>query len=289
MAGPFIECRIDTTDLMRAQAIFFEFAKTVPALAINRTVLFIVKAAQRETTVTSLSRIDTELAVEVTPRIGKRGQPTKRNVIAPRKGIGVMRGGRVVPLAALIINARVLMGGGRAGMLHAGGLSRYNRLTGMRYARTVSPFYGKSRAAGAQAMTDAISRMVKARHSGRGFFQQAWGAIIAKLIPHVPAAYRRGFGSQIGRRTNQELGAVTPAVVGTMSPSCTIELRIGMGGAKTNPTLNAARNQAMHRILGPTLQSAIDREYVSKMIEAERQGWLERAPRLRALGWEVSF
>ena len=136
-------------------------------------------------------------------------------------------------------------------------------------------------------MTDAISRMVKARHSGSGFFMQAWGAIIAKLIPHVPPSYRRGIGSSIGRRTNPDLGAVTPAIVGTPNPFCIIELRIGMSGK--NMTLDAEKNQAMHRILGPILQQKIDQEFFKKKAEAEKQGWIERAPKLKALGIDVSF
>lgn len=273
----FLECKIDTTDLMRAQAVFFEYGKTVPALALNRTVLFITKAAQQASPSTGLARIDSELAVEVAPRIGKRGNPLKSGKDYKVVGLGKRNPSRefhpTVELAWLIIGARAKPG------------SNYNTKTSNRYAiRGGHPFKGQKRSQFRYIMQDHVNRMVKQRHRGSGFFMQSWGAIIAKLIPHVPASYRSGFGSLIGRKTNPALGWVQPAVPGP-TPVCIIELRLGMQGKY--PALDSQRNQAMHTILGPILQTAISSEYQSKMEEAARRGWIDRAPQLRRLGFDV--
>jgi len=268
-------CTIDTSNLMKAQAVLDQFSKTIPSQALNRTVLFIVGAAQKNTPRVSPGRVDVELAVEMMPHIGKKGQIVKTRKYSVRPGIGAGRGPHAgVPLSFLIIGARANPG------------SNYNTKNSGRYAISGGhPLKGVPRSQFRKVMEARITRMVRARHSMGGFFMQAWGAITRKLVPHVPGKYMAGFG-RVGAKTNPGLGSVSPAMPGAYACSCTIELNIGMDG--TYPALAESRNQAMHRLLGPVLQSAVDQEFLSKLALAEKNGWLDAKPALAACGFAVN-
>jgi len=262
---------------MKAQAIFDQYSKTVPSESLNRTALFITVAAQRNSPTTPTGRIDSELSVEMVPRIGKRGQPLSTRSAKNRNYRGLLGGRSVVagvPFSVLIVGAR------------ANPESNLNlNFHGGRYAIAGGhPFKGAKRSQFRQIMNDRISRMVKRRHSTGTFFKQAWGAIVQKLIPHVPSKYRGGFG-KLGMKTKEFMGSVSPAMPGVYACSCTIELNIGMDGAFQ--PLADDRNEAMHKHLGPVLQSAIDQEFLSKLELAAKNGWLERGPALSACGFTL--
>lgn len=270
-------CRIETGHLLAAQKIFDRFSKTAPAESLNRTVLFVVRDAQNRTPFVPPSRIDAELSVDVTPRISQRtGRPVSRRT-RNASLISARAGGRSfvhgVPFTWLIIGARAKPG------------SRYNRLTGGRYALAQHPLKGVPRSGFAAAMAAAVSRMVNPRHSSSHFFQHTWSAIIEKLLPFVPSKYRRGLGTFKRGAIDPDLGAVNPAEPGLVKATCAIDLRLGMSGEWGN--LDAQRNAAMHRILGPILQDAITREFHSKMAEAARRGLADQRAALAANGYVV--
>ena len=256
---------LDTSNWMKAYTILMRFSKTEPSQALHRSVAFVVNDAKRHTPFTDISRIDTELMVEATPAVLKSGQLSKdkkrqREVITAIKGSSP-------PLAALIISAQVLRVDTTASQP---GMSNYNRLTDMKYARTASPFKGVSRAAGAALMTAAISRMVKARHSSTHFFQISWNSILAKLAPYVPAGYRSTVMNWASRggQPSPELGNVIPSKPNEAFATCTIQNLIGMDSRW--PNLMQQRNEAAHRIMDRVLQKSIDRnfhEMVGKIIK----------------------
>lgn len=272
-------CRIDTGHLLAAQKIFDRFSKTAPSESLNRTVIFVVRDAQNHTPFVPPSRIDAELSVDVAPRISQRtGRPVSRrtrnaSVISARAGGRSFVPG--VPFTWLIIGARAKPG------------SRYNQLTGHRYALAQHPLKGVPRSGFAAAMAAAVARMVNPRHSSSHFFQHAWTTIIEKLLPFVPAQYRRGLGSFKRGNIREDFGEVSPAEPGLVKATCTIDLRIGLAGE--NAVLDQKRNEAMHRILGPILQDAIDREFHSKLAEAARRGLADQRAALAAHGFVIDI
>ena len=248
--------QIDTSNWMKARAVLMQYSKTEPSQSLHRAVAFVVNDAKRHTPFTDISRIDTELMVEATPAVLKSGK-LSRDKKRQREVITAIKGSSP-PLAALIISAQVLRVDTTASQP---GMSNYNRLTDMKYARTASPFKGVSRAAGAALMTAAISRMVKARHSSTHFFQISWNSILAKLAPYVPSGYRSSVmtWASKGGQPSPELGNVIPAKRDDPFATCTIENLVGM--SSRYPNLMERRNQAAHRILDRVLQQSINRNF----------------------------
>lgn len=257
-----VKCDIDTSNLMKAQALFQRHSKRDPAESLNKTVLFIARDAQRRTPFVTIGRIDAQLNVQTTRRIstrtGKPVSPKTKNANL----VNVTEGGA----ATKITLARLHM------------FSRYNKMTDFRYwlpLESFSPGQGQS---GFWKKIDMVAtRMVKARHSSTHFFQASWGAIIRLLAAHVPGASTKAI-----RSASNELGSVLPAKTGTTTPTVVIENLIG--NAKRYPTINMRRNLAAQRILVPVLRSAIEAEFWSKLYEAEKRGWIRDKAAFKAFG-----
>lgn len=266
-----ISTRIDTSDLMRAQAIFQEYSLQVPSQGLNRTVLFVLRAAQKNTPFVTGSRIDTELSVSTTPVLSTRGARKGLPLRSGRKNVAVTEGG----MATRIVLAR----------MHRG--SAYNQRTDQKYFIERAGFSSGGAAGFWKRVEQTAQRMVKSRHSSTHFFQATWGVLIQKILPDVPPGYRGGGAIGPGRDANPTLGDVEPARAGTLTPACTVENRMGM--SEVYPRLDFSRNAAAFAILAPALQAAIDAEYESKMEEASRRGWIERQGRLAACGFTIDI
>lgn len=273
-------CQIDTTNWLRGHELLHRYSRTMPSEALAKSVAFVVKDAKARTAYVPPDRIDTELAVQVTPVIGARGKPlsTKyaKNRVYNANGTG--SGGNPypeVPLAWLMIGARANVG------------SKFNASTSGRWAIAGGhPFKGHSVSEFAGIMSQLVSRMVKSRRSSTHFFEQSWNAVLTALAPFVPARYQAYFQGAAGRTgMPNEIGKADMAGRGTLAPSLRIENRLGMDGEF--PNLDAQRNAAAHRILEPALQAAIDRNFEEQMEIAARRGLLDEAPKLRVVGFEV--
>lgn len=270
-----VSCKLDTRNLMAAQAIFQQYSRQTPAAALNRTVMFVLYGAQKLTPFVTGGEIDSELSVLSTPLLSTRGK-TKGQIRKPKKkggsppqAVSIGEGG----LAQLIVVAR----------LHR--YSNYNVLTDQRYALDWASFSPGAGVWGFWAEVSKVAeRMVKSRHSSTHFFEASWTAIIKKLKPFVPRAYG---GTEIStRKVNPELGDVEPAKPGGTTVMCVISNKIGMDDKF--PTINAIRNMEAHRILEPVLQRAINAEYDSKMKLFAQEGWFEKRTALKQLGFTVT-
>lgn len=267
-----LSCRIDTSNLNRAQAIFNEYGKTVPAQSIARTALFVIDDAQRNTPVTSVGRIDSELSIITTPVLSSRGKRKGLPLKSGKKNYTVVEGGL----------------GTRIALARLSPYSDYNILTDRRYALDRATFSPGGGQAGFWArIEEVVKHMIAARHSSTHFFKQSWNAIREKLLPWVPPAYRRGriTDSDANRAVNPLLGNASMSANG-FEAVLTIENLIGLDDRF--PTISAIRNLGAHQILAPVLQASIDREFASKMEYAAKQGWIDRMNQLKALGVEVS-
>ena len=196
------------------------------------------------------STIDSELGVFVTPPMNKRGS---RAIYTRKTRIyGSMRQNLTqkpwlhtnAPIAALIINAQVNY------------QSVYNAATNRRYYRAASPFKGKSRIAGRAAMSAAINRMIRSRHSSTHFLQSGWVAAIRALAPHSSNRGRASLaGPDRGNIWDKGRAIITET---NASVSVLIENAIGLEGINAQ-NFNAAL--WLHGADG--LQAAVDAEAAS--------------------------
>ena len=283
MSDHNLTCRLDTSNLWKAQTIFLRYGNTVPAYAVNRTALFCIQAAQDATPVTSQSRIDMDMQIQMTPIVsfGSKGKTQMTNTVEKTR-------------AMMIVVSR----------MHPN--SKYSLQTGNRWPVPFPDVVGYTLAGakiGPKAPTplermanqmnfwnyveQVAERMVSARHSSVAFLKASWTAIIEQLLPNVPPKYRRGFGS-VDRGTFSKTlltSEVTPARTNQPIPICIVSNTIGVNGS--TDALEDKYNEAAHRILGPLLKSAIDREYQSKMEYAAAQGWRDEAGTIIQCGWIV--
>lgn len=287
MSDHIVNCRLDTSNLWKAQTIFLRYGNTVPAYAVNRTALFCIRASQKDTPAVTPGRVNSDMNVSTSPMVTKRGTLSKakgkqHSVITFQNRTPDEDDVSVMNTAQRIVLAR----------MHP--TSRYSLETGNRWPVPM-PDVGRGRQRGTDAIplfwkyvADVAERMVKARRSSVSFLKASWTTIIYQLLPNVPAGYRGGFGGVDASQFSKDLltGEVTPARPNQPQPFCTVSNTIGMKGV--TPELAEKYNEAGHRILGPILQTAINREYDSKMAEAARRGWLDEQQRLAATGFNVT-
>lgn len=255
-----VSVKIDMTGFNRGFSLAQEFTKRTPADACNFAAKEVAFAAYKNTPFVTNDKIDSQLDVIVSPVIGKRGKPLKRKKQFSGGGATSMSG---VPLAALIVQARARPG------------SRYNALTGGRYALTQSPFKGVSRAAGQRAMAALVDVMIKSRHRSGHFLAAGWLNSFYKLKSLVPSKYRGSSG--LPPATNEGLGDAIPAQPGTRAV-CVIENDVGLDNK------NPSHNRALITYGSPALQSALDGEgrkqmdyFLSKTGREDLEGPVNRA------------
>lgn len=278
-----LTCQLDTRNLNRAQQIFLQHNNQKPSESINKTALFIVRAAQKDTPFVTGGEIDTDMNVTTSPEITATGRISKDKT----KQHGVVNFNNRTPTAkdvsAINTAQRIVLA-----RMHP--TSKFNMLTGGRWAIT-PPDFGRGRQKATDSGTlfwkwvrDVAERMVKARHSSTHFLQHSWSAIIYKLIPFVPASYRGRYAPLPDGQNSFELnsGEVEPAKPGSTVAVCKITNTLGLSGP--NKVLSEKHNAAAIAILVPVLQKHIDAEFYSKMAEAEKRGWLEDSSALKSCG-----
>ncbi len=263
---------------MMAQRIFKNYGEKVPAEALNKTVLFVVRRAQKLTPAVSQSTIDSDLLVKVTSKLAVRGK---------NKGKPLKDGSTDLEMpdmnkAMLIVMARMNPN------------SPYSLMTGNRWplpAMRPSDFgraYGHENAMRMfidNVLKPMAERMVRARHSSTHFLQASWTAIIRQLLPYVPTNYRGGFDAGIFPKTLLT-GEAVPAKAGGPIFFCKISDTLGMNPA--NEVLGNKYNEALHRKAGAALQEAINLEAVQKLELAAKQGWIDRSAALAMHGFILS-
>jgi hypothetical protein len=235
---------------------------------VNNAAYWVARNAIGYTHFTPIARIDTALAVEIAPRVGKRGKPlgysrTKRNY-AGGKGTAMLHPN--VPLAALIVQAS------------ANYQSVFNTRTNRRYYRAASPFKGKTRAAGRAAMAAAVNKLIKARHSSIKFIASGWLATVRLLAPLVgKATMTEGNPARRGNDSSDERGWTKPATPGKWSVVATIAN--STGGAGVNAS---GFNSALHRYGAPALDVALAEESY-KMLAYIRKKEAARTAKFNAM------
>ena len=270
--------QLDTRNFMRAFEVLHRNSKTQPTQALAKAVAFVVADAKSHTPSESIGQIDTELAVEVTPRIGKRGKPLSQKKAANKdykvNGLGQRGDPDVfpeIPISWLIIGARAKPG------------SKFNQSNSNRwFIAGGHPLKGQKVANFANVMNNFIGRMVRGRHQTPHFFEQSWNGILVKLVPMVPTGFRKCFRDVAGKQ-GQEMSTAEINGGGTSLVSIAIHNQLGMAGEY--PKLDEQRNLAAKRILLPILQDSINRNFDQQMKIAGERGLLDSKTELMIYGF----
>jgi hypothetical protein len=284
MSDHVLTCRLDTSNLWKAQTIFLRYSNTVPAFAVNRTALFCIRDAQKNTPAVSPGRVNSDLNVSTSPMVTKKGllsrDKSKQNSVVTFQN----RTPDEDDVSAMNTAQRIVLA-----RMHP--TSKYSLETGNRWPVPMPDISSGRRDKSSlfwAYVAEVAERMVKARRSSVSFLRASWTTIIYQLLPNVPTNYRGGFGGMESNSFSKDLltGEVTPARTNQPMPVCIVSNTIGMKGV--TPELAANYNEAGHRILGPILQASINKEYDSKMAEAARRGWLDEQQNLAATGFTVT-
>lgn len=227
-----------------------------PAQIVNTAAYWIAVNTKARTPFSTISTIDADLNVAVDLVKTKGGKRFLRGKKFQRENrsfgnlgnLAKLPQNEAVPLLALIINARANPG------------SKYNRLTGGRWALTASPFKGKYRAAGAQAMLGMMRRILAARHSSIKYLLSGEIPAIRTLAPLAVNKYRRGGASPSQDNASYYgsdgvvRGYAIPASEG-FTVTATIANATGTIGKNQK-----AQNEALWKYVAPARQEAIDIE-----------------------------
>ncbi len=244
---------------------------------------FIALRAQRGTVAATSGQIDEDMEVLTTPVLSTRGKRKGLPLRTGRKSVSLGRSteeGREVPLAVLIAQSRV--------MQPFGDESRFNNLTGFRWAIMQSPFKGVSRAQGAIAMMNLISRMVNARHSSTNFLQSGWTPAIRAGLSSGYYRYNPLFGSRRearalpNSRNTLKAEGVGDMVIELSADDCVVTTSndVGEPEGRSNATLAARHREALIAYGTEPLEKAIAQEISDGQAELERRV---------KLGWKVKY
>lgn len=259
------------------------YSRRTPAVAINTAAFRIAVVTSALTPAVPPSRIDSELSVEVVPRLGKRGQPLSLRSAKNRmyKADGTGSGGEPhpdVPLSWLIISARAKAG------------SRFNQRTASRWLIRggTHPLKGARVAQFASIIGGFVTRMVKSRRSSTSFLKSFWRPAITQLKSSglISPSALRGLGERAptGRRSvASDAGWAIPAREG-ITVTCEIANAAGMRGSDA---LNRRHNEALHQYGGPALDQAIRQEWLSTLDYIAREEFKRNFGKLESLGFQV--
>jgi hypothetical protein len=165
--------------------------------------------------------------------------------------------------------------------------SKTNRLEDNRFAINrlkFSPGLGKT--GFFQRVAEFATKEVKWRHKSIAFLKHSWTALIQKLLPLNPPRYRRGYQPPSDKAAiTPDLGSVALSRSNVLTV-LTIENLVG-NNAKF-PNISARHNKWAMLKLPEQLQSAIDREFDSKMKLADAEGWRDLAPEIAQYGVTVT-
>jgi hypothetical protein len=268
-----VTCRIDTKNWMAAKNVLLAHSKTNPSQSLAKSVAFVVKDAKNNnnTPATSIARIDSDMGAIASPAVLKSGK-LSRDKKRQLETIGI----NLDSAAARIVLARLNPN------------SKYNWLTDGKYAlnrATFSP--GLGQAGFIARVLEAGTRMIKSRRSSTGFLAITWNGILDALIDYVPASYKSTVSnwSAYNRKSKPIFGIGDARMAGQGTVRCQLTISNFLGESGLYPNLDAKRNEAAHAILGPVLQSSIDRNFVRQMEIAVKNGYDEIRPLIKSLGF----
>lgn len=275
-----VTCRVDVSNLMRAQTVLLRHSKRSPARCINSTAYHVIKDVVESDNgepfpVVSQSTIDSDMQVTSTPLLSTRG---------PRKGLALKSGASeievpdmseamTIVIARMNPNSKYSLSTGNRWPVETGGRGWRGMIQGFAKA------YGAENAfaMAVNAIRPIAERMVKARHSSTGFLKKSWIDLKVSILPFA-------LGNTVSSAmVTTDYSEVQPAKEGYTLAICKVSNTLGVGD-KTTKELSEKYNEANHRIAEPRLRNAINREFDRKMTLASQQEWAKDEPELRALG-----
>lgn len=238
-------CTVSTDGLSEAIRERLKYPGRTEAKAVNTSAYWIAVNTKNSTPFASIASMDEDLGKLVIPAtvIDRYGNVTaqyrgKKSFYGAGKSRKLDAGGKPVPLAALIIAARV---------------KNPPKHSNWRLAK--NPFAGVSRSKGASAMKRLIDKMVKGRHSSAHFLQSGWVKavqVLRKFAVSGPPNASQGnkFDYDLANR-----GDATPAREGSTKVFAQIVNNTGEEGVNRESV-----DAALQKYGTAPLQAAIDRE-----------------------------
>ena len=284
-----LTCRVDTTNLMRANTILMRHSNRSPARCLNSTAYHVIKDVADGFPVVAQGTIDSDMNVTTSPAVLNSGRLSKDKT---RQHELIAFGNRTPDdedVSAQNTAERIVLA-----RMHPG--SKYSIETGNRWG-IAPPDFGRGRSMSRRfggSATDSTAlfwawvkevaeRMIRARHSSTGFLKKSWIDLKVSLLPFAMGSNNPFGGS--GMITNYS--DISPAKEGSNAVICRVSNTLGVGYGTTKE-LSEKYNQANHEIAEPRIRDAINREFKKKLDLADKQEWAKDEPELRALGLLVN-
>jgi hypothetical protein len=169
--------------------------------------------------------------------------------------------------------------------------SKFSMMTGNRWGIPADavPDFNRGRGRGSGTDSQALfwawvkqvaERMVKARHSSKGFLKRTWIEVRQAMLPMT----RVGKGKITPTTTiSTDYAEIQPAKEGNPLAVCIVSNTLGTG-QKTTDQLSEKYNEANHRKAEPRIAAGVNREFEAKVRYADQQAWAEDEPELKVLG-----
>lgn len=194
MSEPILTMNVDVSALEKAIPRIVAFGRRTIQEQCVTSVTFIAYRAQQLTPAATIGRIDSDLDVQVSPVLSKRGKRKGLPLKSGKKTVQGLRGARV-PLGVLIVMSRMNPS------------SKYSQQTGNRWPVTGIPKGAGTAAARQRFIGEVLSRMVMSRHSSTNFLQTGWKPAIRAGMESEFYRYNSAFGKKSLPKSSNALNA----------------------------------------------------------------------------------
>lgn len=238
---PTVSANVDVSSIQKAVALGIRSTTQKMEKLLLNTAFYTAVKAQQYTPFTSLSTIDQEMEVTVTP-IVSAGNNGKTNITSNKKTPFGLTMAQKIVLARMNPN------------------SAYNIATSGRWK---IPYQNLRGIGGFYKLEEMAERMIRARHSSTHFLQAGWKSVIQK-IKDTGARFSGSSVDALDESTMntlsvERLGDMTRKGIGTSEQSITIANLIGTE-ASDYPNLAQEHNDALLSHGTPALQRAVDEQ-----------------------------
>lgn len=225
---------------------YSQVSKRTHQVIVNTKAFYVARKAVWFTHKADIQRVKNALGQIISVnRITKAGKIAKRKTVILKQGRGA------APLAALMISKRLASAGKR------------------------SPFYGRSRSAGAAAMTRMVMKLMRARARSVAFLKSGWLPAIKKLAPYADKGSKPPIDNA-AKIIGRDKGTAKPALATTNPVAEIINLA----------TTRRDRKGALVKYGAPGLQRAFDDEaksmvsYIEAKMAKDAARWNAQQARL---------
>ena len=238
---PTVSASVDVSSITKAIALATRSTSQKMEKLLINTAFYTAVKARNYTPFVSISTIDQEMEVTVTPVISAGAKKGEKNITSNKKAPFTLT------IAQKIVLARMNPG------------SAFNIATSGRWQILYQNLRGIG---GFRILEEIAERMIRARHSSTHFLQSGWKSVIQQIKTDC-ARLQEGNQEQINENTLNslevsELGNMRRGGMGTPTQFVTITNMVGMTSG--HPNLDQEHNNALIAHGTPALQRACDEQ-----------------------------